>query len=142
MGGTDYEKLMLMLALLQELGDDGQLAGVRTEEWGPLDESLPGAQNFQEVAIRFGGEGGRWYAPHAEDAVAGSLPASWGTCITLTPKPGLMEEAAQFNAVAQKKIIEQANEDITTVTPELIQERIDAALADAHWYKIETVKPN
>jgi hypothetical protein len=139
MSGTEREKLLLMQALLQQVGVDGQLSGIRTEVWGPLDKGIPSYQNFQQVALRYGGEEGRYYAPHEESAQAASLPASWGTCITLTPKAGLMNEAFEFNMIVQQKIVERANEDINSVSPELIQEKVDEALENKGWYRIETV---
>lgn len=142
MSGTAWEKILLMQAMLQQVGVDGQLGGIRTAAWGPLDEELPSYQNFQELALRYGDDAGRWYAPQAPDASGEGLPASWGTCIALTPKPGLMNEAFEFNMVVQQKIVERANEDINSVSPELIQQKIDEVLEDQGWYRIETVSPH
>jgi hypothetical protein len=92
---TPLEKCLLMIGLLEKLGVEAELAGLRTEAWGPPDESFPSFTQFQHFVVRGGGPTPRFYVPFVEGLEPGSVPAIWGACITLAPAPRLTEKVRE-----------------------------------------------
>jgi len=87
-----------MVALLQGAGLGGEIAVVRPETWGPLDDSMQSFVQFRHFIVRCGDEEPRYYVPSVPDAVAGELPDAWGHAMVLSPKPGLTQKAYDIAA--------------------------------------------
>ncbi len=140
---SDMEKILLMESLLQAVQLDGRIAGVRREAYGPLEDDLPGYQNFTDFAVRCGEDSPRWYVPYAPDAAPRQMPPSWGRCTVLSPVAGVMQKAFEFNMKVQDKMGEALEEDsMALANTDALIEKVDAAADKETWYRLETVGGN
>lgn len=125
------EKVLLMVTLLDAVGIDGQVAVVRSEDWGPLQQDMQSFVQFRDLAVRCGtGDDARLFVPYVDVAPAGGLPAEWGTCWVLAPAPGLMAKVSE----AASQVMSQPNVDVHAA---FLQVRERAAKEG--WYTLEQV---
>jgi hypothetical protein len=127
---TPMEQVMVMVTLLAASGLPGEIALVRPEAWGPLNEEMQSFVQFSHVAIRCGKNNTRWYVPYLPDAPAGKLPPEWGKSWVLAPSPGLVARAAQ----ASNEIMNNPNIDAHAAFAAIRQRSEDEG-----WFILEQV---
>lgn len=124
------EKILLMITLLDAAGLRGDVAVVRTEDWGPLGQNMQSFVQFHELAVRCGPDASQLYVPYVAESSPGSLPEAWGSCWVLAPSPGLLEKVYQASA----EVMSTPNVDVHAA---FLQVRERAA--EEGWFMLEQV---
>jgi len=129
---TALETCMMLVAMMSATGLQAELALVRTESWGALDDELRSIVQFSDMAVVGGtAEAPRFHVPYIDGESAGMLPADWGDCEVLWPEPGYMERAAKASAEIQQGVYGDPHEAFMNARK----------LAEtAGWYHLEHVE--
>lgn len=127
---TPLEEVMIMSSMLAAAGLPGEIAVVRTADWGPLDQELPSFVQFNDLAVACGASGERLYVSYVDGAPAGSLPPAWGECWVLSPAPGLTARLSE----AAAQVMSTPNVDAHAAFLQLREEAKEKG-----WYRLVQV---